>query len=285
MRAPLRPERHLLRTRSALALATFTAAASTLAAMAVMPTAQANHSWGGYHWARTTSTFTIPTGDNVDGAWDGVLDTAITDWNVSTVLDLGKQAGGTTGRKCQARAGTVQVCNAGYGKNGWLGLASIWLTSGGHITQGTAKMNDSYFNMAKYNNINEKRHVMCQEVGHTFGLGHTTEDGSSQNTCMDYFSNTGVNATSEVSTHPNLHDYDLLKTIYAHLDSTSTVGTVSASSASVGNDRSTWGREVHRSADGSHSLFVRDLGAGNSVVTHVTWALDRQAAARAHHEH
>ncbi len=43
---------------------------------------------------------------------------------------------------------------------------------------------------------------MCREIGHTFGLGHTSEDGSSQNTCMDYFSNTGTAATSTASTHP-----------------------------------------------------------------------------------
>ena len=27
---------------------------------------------------------------------------------------------------------------------------------------------------------------MCQEIGHVFGLGHTSGDDSSQSTCMDY---------------------------------------------------------------------------------------------------
>ena len=53
---------------------------------------------------------------------------------------------------------------------------------------------------------------MCQEVD-TFGLGHTSEDGSSQNTCMDYFSKTGANAGSTLSPHPNQHDSDELTTI------------------------------------------------------------------------
>ena len=43
--------------------------------------------------------------------------------------------------------GKMKVCNANYGYNGyngWAGLASINVNSNGHITQGTAKMNDSY---------------------------------------------------------------------------------------------------------------------------------------------
>jgi hypothetical protein len=32
--------------------------------------------------------------------------------------------------------GTTQVCNGKYGNNGWLGLASISITGGTHITQG-----------------------------------------------------------------------------------------------------------------------------------------------------
>ena len=29
------------------------------------PAALANHSWGGYHWARTSNPFTVKLGDNV----------------------------------------------------------------------------------------------------------------------------------------------------------------------------------------------------------------------------
>ncbi len=75
---------------------------------------------------------------------------------------------------------------------------------------------------------------MCQEVGHTLGLGHTSEDGSSQNTCMDYFSNTGANATSTQSTEPNQHDYDQLALIYGHLDSTTTLKSTTAAIARGG---------------------------------------------------
>src|SRR3982750_1253240 len=112
-------------------------------------------------------------------------------------------------------AGTTQVCNDNYGRNGWLGLASINITGGTHITQGSAKINDTYFNSPTYNNVNEKEHVMCQEVAHTFGLDHQSTDGSSQDSCMDYFSNTGANASSTLSTKPNKHDFDELNVIYA----------------------------------------------------------------------
>jgi len=270
-----------MRTRSALFLA-----ASTVAALALtVPSANATHTWGGYHWARTANPFTLTTGDNVGSNWDAVLDTAISDWTASSVMNLSKTTGTTTGKLCRMSVGTIQVCNASYGNNGWLGLASINITGGTHITQGSAKMNDSYFNQALYNNVNEKRHVMCQEVGHTFGLGHTSEDGTSQNTCMDYFSNTGANAGSTVSTHPNAHDYALLESIYAHLDTTSTVQATTSSHPSVGNDRASWGTEVHHSADFSQSVFLRDFGGGNTAITHVTWSLDRQAQARSQHEH
>ena len=44
----------------------------------------------------------------------------------------------------------MEVCNATYGNTGWLGVAQIW-TSGSHIVQDTGKLNDTYFNTAKYN--------------------------------------------------------------------------------------------------------------------------------------
>ena len=228
--------------------------------------ANATHAWNDYHWARTANPFPLLVGDNVSSAWDGYLVTSTGQWSQSSVLDLTGTAGGTTGKRCRATAGRVEVCSAAYGRNGWLGLASIWLTGGSHITQGTVKVNDTYFALAAYNTPDERAHVMCQEIGHTFGLGHTSEDGTTQDTCMDY-------SQSPTSTAPNLHDYQMLEAIYAHLDATTTVGAASASSAhEVGNDPSSWGREVHRSADGHHSTFVRYFGGGHSVVTEVTWA-------------
>lgn len=182
--------------------------------------------------------------------------------------------------------GTTQVCNGTYGNNGWLGLASINLTGGNHITQGSAKLNDTYFNTATYNNPNERLHVMCQEIAHTFGLGHTSEDGSSQNTCMDYFSNTGANAGSTQSTKPNAHDFDMLKSIYSHLDSTSTLASfgsgldeiMASSDADISGDPNSWGHLVRQSANGRSSEYERHNLNGSKTITHVFWTIE--AAAR-----
>jgi len=210
----------------------------------------ADHSWGGYHWARTANPFTLKVGNNLSSNWQTQFDTALADWSNSSVMDL-TGVPGSGGRNCKMVAGTVQVCNRTYGNNGWLGLASN-NTGGTHITQGSAKMNDTYFNTSFYNNPNEKLHVMCQEIGHTFGLDHQSTDGSSLNTCMDYFSNTGADANSTLSTHPNTHDYDELVTIYSHLDSFTTIAAAAAAStrSEVTEQPETWGQLMRQSANG-----------------------------------
>lgn len=243
--------------------------------------AEAFHSWGDYHWARTANPFTLKLGDNVSSAWDAHLGVASADWTASNVLDTTIVPGLTIAKRCKPTNGRVEVCASAYGKNGWLGIAQIWI-SGSHITQGIVKVNDSYFNTATYNNPNEKLHVMCQEIGHTLGLDHQSVDGSSQDTCMDYFSNTGVNATSTLSTHPNAHDYEQLETIYAHLDSITTIVSNIASRAFQGNgdvdtsDPKEWGKETKDGVDHHSTMreshYERDLGKGQKLLTFVTWA-------------
>jgi hypothetical protein len=233
--------------------------------------ASASHSWGGYHWARTANPFALKVGNNVSSTWTSHFNTAVSDWNASSVMNLTSVAG-TAGKRCKAIPGTVQVCNGTYGQNGWLGLASISISGGNHITQGTAKMNDTYFNMAHYNNANEKLHVMCQEVGHDFGLGHTSEDGSSQNTCMDYFSNTGPNATSTTSTHPNAHDYALLEDIYRHLDASSTIALSSAAGPTMADREGVLPYQSQRRDSKRFSVLTERFADGSMRVTHYTWA-------------
>ncbi len=233
--------------------------------------ADASHSWSTYHWARTTSSFTLALGDNLTTAgWKGHLTTAAADWSMSNVLNTVVGTGQSGGKQCRPTSGRVEVCNRSYGSNGWLGLAQIWI-SGSHITQGVAKMNDTYFNTTFYNNPNEKLHVMCQEVGHTFGLGHTSENGSSQNTCMDYFSNTGANAGSTLSTRPNQHDYDQLATIYAHLDSTSTIAAGSATRGFGGANGADGDGTPGGASKAKGRWYVEALGGGRYLVTHITW--------------
>lgn len=255
--------------------------------------ARATHSWGGYHWARTTSQFTLKLGDNLSTAdWKARLAQAASDWNSPRSAAVAPWTGaeplltavvaGQSNQHCSMLAGTTQVCNGSYGNNGWLGLATINITSNLHITQGSAKMNDTYFNKSTYNNPNEKQHVVCQEVAHTFGLNHQSTNGSSLNTCMDYFSNTGANAGSTVSTRPNYHDFEELSIIYAHVDSTSTVlrsaGATSGSDVDITEDPNSWGNFVSHSNDGRSSTYVRYNHDGSTTATHVYWTAEAAAS-------
>jgi len=236
--------------------------------LAVFPlSVGASHAWGSYHWARTANPFTIKVVDSMTASWDGKLGVAISDWNSSSVMNVVKEAGSdtsTTRKRCPAIAGKVRACNAAYGNNGWLGLAQIW-ANGNHITQGTAKMNDSYLASSSYTETN-RQHVICQEIGHDWGLAHQDESGADLNTCMDY-------SSALDNPHPNAHDYTQLETIYAHLDSTTTIGSAPAGFANADvHAQENWGEKVSESADGRSALFVRDFGNGFKVFTFVTWA-------------
>ena len=226
--------------------------AAAALALAVPSAVLATHSWGNYHWARTSNPFTLKLGDNVSGAWDDYLITTSNAWSVASVLDTTIVAG-QGGRNCKAQTGRVEVCNRAYGYNGWLGLAQIWI-SGSHITKGVVKVNDSYFSLSQYNKADEKNHVMCQEVGHTLGLDHTSEDGTIDGTCMDYSSDPD-------STLPNQHDYDQLASIYAHTnDSTTTVASYADGGPGKGKPQKL-----------RNDLFVEDLGNGVRRFTFVYW--------------
>jgi hypothetical protein len=234
----------------------------TLVLLAVPAMALASHSWGNYHWERSANPFTLTVVDSVSTTWDGHLNTAIADWSQSTVLDLAKGAGTPAkGKTCKAIAGKINVCNSNYGNTGWLGVAQIWV-SGSHITRATTKVNDTYFNTPTYNTSAWRQLVMCQEIGHGFGLDHQDENFNNANlgTCMDYASNPGTNQ------HPNQHDYAQLETIYGHLDPGG-----SAAALPSGNGQAdprapaAWGRAV------SDDVYVAWLGHGQRVITFVYW--------------
>jgi hypothetical protein len=238
-------------------------ASAAVVTLAVGPTpAAADHSWGGYHWARGASQFSpaLELGTNFatnPTTWGQLLERDVSpDWSRT---DSGNPvrtrvvAGSTDGRKCRARSGRVEVCSQKYGFNGWLGLASVW-ASGAHITQATVKLNDSYFNTRTYDTPEWRQSVMCQEVGHTLGLDHQSEDPEvNRATCMDYYKVPNL--------RPNGHDYEWLSSIYGHDDSTTTIGADSSRTRGKGRGL----RRVH------NSLWVEDLGNGNKRLVWVLW--------------
>ena len=267
-----------------LAVSALVAAALSVAAAGP---ASANHSWGSYHWsqAKTSSpAVSVDLGDNLVKSpstdWQAIFDrdgvsatgaNVVFNWTNLQLFPLGTGntfadilntpsvtgANPTSQKRCTPRSGRVEVCNARYGYNGWLGLAQIW-TSGGHIGQGTAKVNDTYLNGPAYSTVN-KQQVLCQEIGHTFGLDHTSEDGSDQNTCMDY-------ATAFDNPHANAHDNQQINAIYTgHTDPVSTT----TSTATKGNGK------VRRLGK---DVYVETFPSGEKVFTFVTFTNDAAAA-------
>lgn len=272
---------------------------AALLIVAAVP-AFAGHGWSTYHWSLSCATcpkaITVidTTTQTAYANWpDHLAKSVFGDpnnpntanrggWNDSAVLNLTVNRTGTGERKCSAVAGQVKVCNATYGKNGWLGLAQIWL-SGGHISQGTSKMNDTYFNGTSYP-ITEQRHVMCQEIGHDFGLGHTSEDGTSQNTCMDYYGN--KSNSDWQSTGPNTHDFEQLETqhhwgVSANGSNASIFSNYIPRSLSVPpmgdvelNEPWQWGTPVEFDSKGRAVTFLLKLGPNHEgeeqeIVTHI----------------
>lgn len=250
------------------------------AAVAIATPVLASHSWSTYHWKRTTAELTVPIGDNVDSRWDSYLVTAVNDWNKSAYIQSPLGAGSTNPKNCRGVSGTIQVCNSSYGQTGWLGIASISL-SGGHIVQGTTKLNDTYFNTAQYNTPAWRALVTCQEIGHDYGLGHQDEDFNtdSTNSCMDYTSR------PEGNEHPDAHDYEQLTTIYGgHMESASMViGGRGAMGAATGDTPAEWGRAIGFDSHGRPNVFERVDGPGQKTITHVFWALGEGPRGRNDH--
>lgn len=280
-----------------------------LACLGLPAPSTASHLWNGYHWARQKNPLFLSLGDNLSGAWkqsstdinskaDYLYWTAST-WNITDnpyydlatgtfvslnitpVISLSLVVpGGTVNnpRRCLPTNGRVEVCNYKYGRNGWLGVAQIWVSSS-HIYQGAVKLNDTYFSSGSYNTPEWRKLVICQEVGHTLGLTHQNESFSGPNlgTCMDY---TSIPAGPPANVKPNTHDFQELANIYNHVDAFNSSGgpgpiTNPAGRLPAGldlNEPSHWGTLIRQSRGGRTAVYELDLGANRKIVTHVIWA-------------
>jgi hypothetical protein len=264
-------------------------AASSLVALSA--SVNAGHSWGNYHWARTTNTFDLTTINSTTSDWDPYVSQAIADWSTSSVLNMVEDTNGSTSKKvrrqCKGGSGRVRICNLEYGFNGWLGIAGISIDSNGHITTGYTKLNDSYFNGSYYNNDWWKQSVTCQELGHDAGLGHQDENfnNTSLLSCMDY--------QDPPYEYPNDHDYSQLESIYAHTDSYDSYNGVTESTEGGGcnsppgkgcnksglpqsNRDIGWGVSLGR--HGHSETFLRIDPDGTRHVTHVLWVDEEEHA-------
>ena len=281
----------------------------SVATLAVGSPALADHQWGTYHWSKGSGDLKIPVGDNVTSVWDSYLEVAVGNkkgtgtalgpdagtalsWNDTNGIKSPLVDGATSARRCKAAAGRIEVCNLKYGNNGWLGVAGISI-SGGHITSGYTKLNDTYFNTTKYDTPAWRRLVMCQEIGHDYGLGHTDEAFGNYNdgTCMDY-TNAPAGGTvggfnyGPSNEYPNAHDYEMLESsamygsTHPHTGSATNfavreVGKADPPAASDlgiegGNSMADWGRAVDYDGEGRPHIFEKTEG-GRKIITHVFW--------------
>ena len=273
-------------------------AAVAVAAAAALPAqpASAAHSWSGYHWQRSANGFTLQLGDMVNSKWDQYLIKASREWTASaTDFDTQIVPGTATVSRCDGPEARIEVCNASYGRNGWLGIAAVYTFVGDpHVRRATVKLNDTYFNKGSYNTVAWRSHVMCQEIGHAFGLAHQDEDHSNTNvgSCMDYTNTPAAGGQGLSNEQPNDHDGTMLSDValYGHLDGATYIASLVAAtststiSQSVGAEQSSWGSAVSQDASGRDDTFVR-VRDGVQIATHVVWAMDELAHDHLQHQH
>lgn len=107
----------------------------------------------------------------------------------------------------------IDVVDGGDRDSGWLGLASVRLGAGNHLTRGTITMNRAILD--RYEPV-MARHVLCQELGHLLGLDHQRgADDSCLEDCFGRSDWLGCLSTPAGAT-PNAHDGEQLRKIYAH---------------------------------------------------------------------
>ena len=259
-----------------------TAATGVIVAATFGAVLVADHSWRNYHWARTTTSFTLTVVNSTTSDWDSYVARAVGDWSNSVKLDMTQLNGSTadTDRfQCSAPSGAVRICNMAYGLNRWLGIAGISIDRKGHIVSGYTKLNDSYFDTPTYDSPQWRQSVTCQELGHNVGLDHQDEDFDNQSlfSCMDY--------QDPPYEYPNDHDYRQLETIYGHTDSYNSYAGGSSgggdscnapagkgcNKAGVRQDPPGNGWGISLGRRGQKEKFLRVDPDGTRHITFVTW--------------
>lgn len=174
----------------------------------------ASHQWGSYHWEKkNVDVLPVTIGDNHDATladWPNLFGDVAINWDFYSGLYLSVAV-------VPGGQGDIESFNDNYGDTGWLGIASISVKRGKnkHIVIGTSKVNDYYITLDGYYGFDEPvewQHVLCQEIGHTFGLDHNRNGdsgGTPDDSCMNDEQRPLIYPT------PNVHDTEQLDLMYA----------------------------------------------------------------------
>ncbi|MDQ3646450.1 MAG: hypothetical protein M3345_05875 [Actinomycetota bacterium] len=182
-----------------------------------------SHQWvdDGYalHWSKPSGDERkIIIRDSVanDNSYNTKLGNVIPDWGASSKFKFVRQSAetdSTTRLNCPmpTNYGRVRVCNHSDYTFSYAGLANVRYNDQGHIQRGRVRVKNGVSESAK-------RPLLCQEVGHTLGLGHRPGTTGS---CMHQ--NASVAASS-----PDRHDYDqLVNQTHSHGGESDTGGSLS----------------------------------------------------------
>ncbi len=167
------------------------------------------HSWSIYHWDSDSLNLGV-VDKTTSSEWDGEVVASIDDWVVL----------GTPITAYAVERGRAPVTVGEGFSTQWLGLAQIWIEDG-HITKGKVTLNTNLLFGGRYGS-NAPRHVLCQEIGHIWGLDHNRDE---LDTCMNDCFNETTEADwlacldAPLGITPNLHDTEQLNLMYDHEDS------------------------------------------------------------------
>jgi hypothetical protein len=217
------------------------------------------------HWSKPSDDERkIIIRDSVENSnsYDTKLGNVISDWGSSSKFKFVRQSAetdSTTRLNCPmpTNYGRVRVCNHSNYTFSFAGLANVRYNDQGHIQRGRVRVKNSV-------SESEKRPLLCQELGHTLGLGHRSTTAS----CMHQ------NASAAAAS-PDQHDYEQLgNQTHSHSGESDTGGTLSdldtgggvldGCSSFVCLDGSSHG---HVGSWHTQVVSVRHLRHGGAVVT------------------